>query len=216
VPRVGASLAASAVELPSADDFWTNIRRDYQEGLPGDGDLAARSKAFDEQLLSEHKVAKLEDLPFGAYAIRRLNRDRYADRVYELHFERLWGLFEQQEQLFRSVSVLSPAIAIRLVSMKLTGTDLRHRKAFEQAAEQYRRRVNEYIDQWDAQSSVGLRSFEEKYARDDLWRSVAKFEYRSSSSRQAVLSALPELGILSAWVIAALIFLVFATRRVSL
>lgn len=216
VPRAGATLAAAIVPLPSADAFWKDIRRDYQQGLPGDGDLATRSRLFDEQLLATHKVTKLEDLPFGAYAIRRLNRDRYADEVHQLHFEHLWQRFHRQEEVLRWAAVLSPAVAVRHISMKLAGTDLQHRKSFEDAAEQYRQRFNTQIDRWDAEATVGLRSFEDKYGNDELWRAIEPFEYRAPNAARAVMSALPELGTLAVWTVAALALLAVASRKVSL
>jgi len=216
VPRVGAAIADASIELPTPDAFWSAIRRDYQQGLPGDGDLDARSRAFDQQLLTQHGVARLEDLPFGAYAVRRLNRDRYADRVYALHFDALWERLAQQEATLRSASVFSPAIAMRLLSMKLAGTDLSHRKAFEDAAELYRREFNAYIDDWDAKSTSGLRSFEDKYANNSLWRSTARFEHRPPSAGEALRNASTEVGMLLAWATAALVLLAWASSRVKL
>lgn len=216
VPRVGATLAAAVVPLPSADAFWKDIRRDYQQGLPGDGDLATRGRLFDERLLATHNVTRLEDLPFGAYAIRRLERDRYADEVHQLHFDDLWQRFHRQEEVLRWAAVLSPAVAVRQISMKLAGTDLQHRKSFEDSAERYRQQFNTTIDRWDAETTVGLRSFEEKYGDDELWRAIEPFEYRAPSAAKAVLSALPELTLLGVWTAAAFGLLAFASRRVSL
>lgn len=215
VPRGGATMAAELIELPSAQAFWADIRRDYEQGLPGDGDLATRARQFDRQLLAAHQVTKLEDLPFGAYAVRRMNRDRYADHVHQQHFDRLWRQFDRQEGVLRWTSILSPAIAARNVSMTLAGTDLGHRKTFEDAAERYRQYFNTHIDRWDAQKTVGLRSFEDRYAHNELWRSIKPFDYRAPGAKEAVLSTLPDLAILATWTVAALGLLAVVARRVS-
>jgi ABC-2 type transport system permease protein len=213
VPRFAAMGASASVSLPSAQAFWDDIRRDYQEGLPGDGDLATRSERFDRALLREHGVNRLEDLPFGAYAVRRLNRDAYADRIHQLHFDRLWNNFAEQEAQLRRASMLSPALAMQLISMKLAGTDLLHRKAFEDAAEEYRRYFNTMIDQWDAANSRGLRSFDERYAGDNVWRSVKAFDYRTPAADAALRSILPEGLTLLGWLCATMAVLTIAARR---
>ena len=109
---------------------------------------------------------------------------------------------------------VSPVIAMRLVSMKLSGTDLQHRKAFEDAAEQYRRYFNTHIDRWDERNSIGLRSFDDRYGNDALWQSVRQFHYRPQGAVEALRSALPELGILGCWAAATLLVLAAVARKV--
>lgn len=216
VPRGAAAIAAQTVALPTTEQFWSAIRRDYEQGLPGDGDLATRSKRFDDALMRKYRVQRLEDLPVGAYAIRRLHRDAYADKVHSIHFNDLWERLAQQEADLRRTALLSPAMAMQLLSMKLSGTDLAHRRHFEEAAETYRRYVNTHIDTWDVANSTGLRSFDDKYGNDDLWQSIARFTYRPPSASAALYSALPELGILSGWVLLALVLLAGSARRLRI
>lgn len=213
VPRVGAAAAAAAVPLPSAEQFWSAIRHDIQHGLPGDDDLATRGRRYDEHLLRQYGVARLEDLPVGAYALRRLQRDAYADKVHALHFDALWQRYAEQEAVLRMAAAFSPVVAMRLLSMKLAGTDLAHRRHFEDAAERYRRYVNTRIDEWDAANSRGLRSFEDKYGNDGVWQSIERFSYRAPASGFALRAALPEILILLAWVLAAAGLLALAGRR---
>ncbi|KWT91919.1 MULTISPECIES: DUF3526 domain-containing protein [unclassified Variovorax] len=215
VPRLGAASAQHAAPLPTAERFWGDIQRDYAEGLPGDGALAARTERFDAELLRRHGVRRLEDLPFGAYALRRMERDAYADRVHAIHFDSLWERYASQESVARIASAFSPTVAMRAVSMKLSGTDLAHQRHFEEAAEQYRRRVNVRIDQWDMDNTRGLTSFDEKYAGDALWRSIDAFQYRPPDVVFALRAALPDLGILLAWAVAGCGLLGLASRRLQ-
>jgi ABC-2 type transport system permease protein len=215
VPRLGAASVQRAVPLPTAERFWGDIQRDYAEGLPGDGALAARTQRFDAELLRRHAVRRLEDLPFGAYALRRMDRDAYADRVHAIHFDGLWERYARQERVVRIAAAFSPTVAMRAISMKLSGTDLAHQRHFEEAAEQYRRRVNVKIDQWDVDHTRGLTSFDEKYAGDALWRSADAFDYRPPDVVFALRAALPDLGVLLAWAVAACGLLGLAARRLQ-
>jgi ABC-2 type transport system permease protein len=215
VPRLGAAAAERAVPLPSAERFWGDIQRDYTQGLPGDADLAARGRAFEAELLRRHGAARLEDLPFGAAAVRRMERDAYADRVHALHFDALWSRYASQERWLRAAAALSPAVAMRAISMKLAGTDLAHQRHFEDAAEAYRRQVNTTIDEWDAGHTRGLTSFDDRYADDALWRSVAPFRYAPPGADFAWTAALPDIALLLAWALAAAWLCIASLRRLQ-
>jgi ABC-2 type transport system permease protein len=203
VPRMGAAAAERAVPLPTAERFWGDIHRDYTQGLPGDTNLATRGKTFEAELLRRHNVLRLEELPFGVAAARRLERDAYADRVHALHFDALWQRYGRQEQWLRAAAVLSPVVAMRSISMKMAGTDLAHQRHFEEAAEGYRRHVNTRIDQWDVDNTRGITSFDDRYASNDLWRSIEPFRYAPPRVGFALRAAWPDLLVLLAWAVAA-------------
>ncbi|HVE54932.1 MAG TPA: DUF3526 domain-containing protein [Ramlibacter sp.] len=212
-PRLASGVAGLVVPLPTAEQFWAAIHHDYTQGLPGDGDLATRGSRFDAELLARHGVSRLGDLPVGAMPLRRLARDQYADRVHALHFSRLWQAFERQQAIVRWMSLLSPALAMRNVSRTLAGTDLAHQRHFEEAAENYRQRINREIDEWDATHTRGVTSFESKYADDALWRSVGAFAYQPPPAGFALKAAAPDLMILLAWVAMSLVLLRRAAAR---
>lgn len=215
MPRAAAAVADGLEPLPEAGAFWSGIHHDYTHGLPGDGSLAERGRRLDAELLRAHGVARVEDLPLGVAAVRRLARDAYADRVHAVHFDALWARYANQERIMRIASALSPAIAMRGLAMKMAGTDLSHQRHFEEAAENYRRTVNTAIDRWDASHTRGLTSFEDKYAGDALWRSIAPFSYRAPDVGFAMRAAAPEILVLAAWAMFALIVLGASVRRLA-
>lgn len=215
VPRIGAAAAVQGVPLPAPEAFWGAIERDYKQGLQGDGDLAARGRRVDAALLREHGAARIEDLPLGVAAARRLARDAYADRVHALHFDDLWRRYERQENIARLAALLSPSVAMRAFAMKMAGTDLAHQRHFEDAAERYRQSVNTAIDRWDLEHTRGLRSFEDRYADNGLWQSIAPLRYTVPDAAFAWRAAWPEALCLLAWALGALALLRAAARRLA-
>ena len=132
VPRLGAAAAGGLLPVPTGEAFAAAVATDIQRGLPGDGDAASRSAAFEARLLAENGVTRPEDLPIGANAARRIFRDAYATRVYALHFGRLWDRYADQQNVLRVAGLLSPVVPMRGLSASLAGTDLAHQRRFEE------------------------------------------------------------------------------------
>ena len=214
-PRLAASAIAQRTALPTGETFWSRIHHDIEQGLPGDGSAAQRMQAFDAQLLAQHGVARLEDLPFGANARRRLFRDAYATRVHALHFAQLWEAQLAQQRLLRWAGVLTPYPAMRAISSALAGTDLAHRRHFEEAAEQYRQQYTTLMDEWDMHATRGVTSFESRYAGNAQWQAMPQWRYDTPGTALALRSARIDWAVLSAWLVLALGALGWSARRLN-
>ncbi len=214
-PRLGSAVAQLAVPIPTPQEFWAEIQYDYEQGLPGESDLATRVRQFEQALMQQHGVESLEQVPIGVNAARRLMRDAYADRVYQIHFDALWQRYETQANWNRLAALISPTLAVRSLSMLFAGTSMTHQRHFETAAENYRRYFNQTIDDWDMQHTHGSVSAEVRYSHSDLWQSVEPFRYEPPDWRMLSRAALPDLAILLGWTVAALITLRLAGRRLA-
>ncbi len=213
VPRLANAAAQVMVPLPHAADFWAAIEREYTDGPPDGVSLAERVAGFEASLLQQYGVDDLNDVPIGVNAARRLFRDAYADEVYEKHFSRLWALYANQQQILQCFAVVSPVIAIRNISMTLSGSSLADQKHFEAASETYRRHVNTTIDEWDLHHTQGIVSFEVQYSDADLWQSIGTFSYVPLHWTRSVSHALPDFFVLLGWVIFAGLVLKKTARR---
>ncbi|WP_431046127.1 DUF3526 domain-containing protein [Roseateles sp. L2-2] len=213
VPRLGAAAVERLAPLPTGQAFWSAIGRDIEHGLPGDGDAKQRLKAFEADLLVQHGVTRLEDLPLGANAARRLFRDGYAARVHALHFDALWAAQLRQQTLLRALTAISPYAPMRAIGGALAGTDLAHRRHFEEAAERYRQTFTSRMDEWDRDATRGLTSFESRYAGDAQWRAIPAWTYEPPGWRFTFGAALPDLGLLALWLAAAVAGLLLSARR---
>lgn len=215
VPRLAASAVAQSAPLPTGEQFWSRIERDIQQGLPGDGSAAQRMQAFDARLLAQHGVARLEDLPFGANARRRLFRDAYATRVHALHFDQLWHAQLAQQRRLRWASAITPYPAMRAISSSLAGTDLVHRQYFEEAAEQYRQQYTILMDEWDMNATRGVTSFESRYGGNAQWQSMPPWRYAAPGAAFALRSSRADWALLSGWLVLALGAMCWSARRLK-
>jgi len=201
------------VSLPTSTGFWTAINNDITEGIAGDGDAQARAAQIEQEILAEYGVSSIDELPLGYGALSRMARDSYADRVHAVHFGDLWQRYAQQETVMRTAALLSPAIAMRSLSMKLSGSDLAHRQHFEESTETYRQYFNTFIDTWEANRVHGTERFDEEI--DELLRAVEPFQYAAPGPGFALRSGLPDMLLLLLWGVLAAAVLRFSARRLA-
>jgi ABC-2 type transport system permease protein len=215
VPRAGAAMADRLVALPSGEAFWAAIASDIQRGLPGDGNAAERITAYDAQLLREHSVTRVEELPFSITAQRRLFRDTYAAKVHAVHFTSLWDRFAAQEQIIRLSGVLSPTAPVRQILMSLAGSGLADQRHFEEAAERYRETFTSAIDEWDVRATRGIGNYEAKYAGNEVWSAIPPFQHNPSALPDTVTRIAPDLVCVGVWCFGAIALLLVAGRRLT-
>jgi ABC-2 type transport system permease protein len=212
-PRLGATAAEMMIPIPNATGFWAAIKKDIQQGLDNDGDHETRKAAFNAQVLKQYGVEKVEELPVGYTALKRNFNDGYSERVHALHFDKLRDAFERQGRFIHIASLLGPSIAMRSVSMTLSGMDLAHQRHFEDAAEHYRHYFLGLTDDWDRERSHGTGRGAQGHDSD--WGSVKAFSYAPPSIGFALHHALFDLLVLLAWLVAALMWLLFSAKRLK-
>jgi ABC-2 type transport system permease protein len=212
-PRLGAVAAETMIPTPNAAAFWSAIKKDIQQGLADDGDHDAREALFNARLLQQYDVQRVEDLPVGYTALKRSFNDSYSERVHNLHFDRLNDTFEHQSRFIHIASLLGPSIAMRSISMALSGMDLAHQRHFEQAAENYRHYFIALTDDWDRERSHGTER--NAQGHDSDWTSVKPFSYDPPSLGFALNHAWPDLLVLLTWLAVALAWLMLSAKRLK-
>lgn len=215
LPRLSASAVAQRAPLPTGAQFWARIQHDMESGLPGDGTAAQRLKAFDARLLADHGVARLDDLPFGANASRRLFRDAYATKVHALHFDRLWQAQRAQQRLLRWATAATPYASMQAIASALAGTDLAHRQHFEDAAERYRQQYTIFMDEWDMHTTRGVTSFESRYGGNAQWQAAPRWHYAAPDTGFALRHSAADWGLLSTWLLLGLGALAWSARKLQ-
>lgn len=212
-PRLGAAMAEIMLPVPTATTFWNAVKQDIQQGLANDGDHDARAALFKTQTLKDYGVTSIEELPVGFTALSRNFNDRYSSRVHALHFDNLSELCQRQSHLIHIASLLGPTIAMRSISMTLSGMDLAHQRHFEDAAENYRHYFIDLTDTWDGERSHG--SGHNAQGHDADWQSVKTFNYASPLLGFALHTAWLDLLVLLGWLIAALMLLLLSAKRLK-
>ena len=130
VPRLAAEEAVARHPIPAAGAFWEDIAKARAEGIDGHNPADARAKALEVATLRRYGVTRVQDLPIDFGAISLQAGEDYGNRV----FDRLYGkvVAAEQAQVARQLAFAfaSPLIAVRTMSMGVSGSDLLHQQRF--------------------------------------------------------------------------------------
>jgi ABC-2 type transport system permease protein len=210
VPRTAAGLAETIAPQPSADALYTAMQAD----LDKEPDIWEKdAKAFEAGVMARYGVTRIEDLPASLDGIRLEESEAQGNKVFDRHFGALASSYAEQRGIVRTSATLSPLTAIQNVSMALAGTDMAHQLAFQAQAEAHRRKLITGLntDMIERGKELGF-----DYKSDaGLWKQFADFRFVSPPLGSVLRSIWIDLAVLAAWLIAALLLLRRAARRLS-
>ncbi len=211
LPPAAAEVSRALHPLPSAQAFDAQVTRDVAEGVDGHNPLAERTLQLRDSILSEYGVDQVEDLPLNFEGVALQAGEDFSNQVFDLRFSELWGRIEAQNRVQLRAASLSPYLAVRSLSMALSGTDWFHVRDFQVSAEEYRRSLVETMN------LALIHEFESQSYGDNLhgretWERVPEFEYTSPT----LAAVLRSQGEAAAWLAAWLLFGLLLSLGVSL
>jgi ABC-2 type transport system permease protein len=139
--------------------------------------------------------------------------ERHSHQVFDKVLGGFYGQVNAQDALFSWAGMLSPAIAVHVLSSSVTGTDFSHHHKFINAAEQYRR---DLVNRMNADGMAHRAHAAERHVNDRrLWSQIPPFTYSEPSLGSAGRTALPALLMLLIWLVASVVFLVGVSGRLK-
>lgn len=191
-PRLFSDLSRAVHRTPSSFAFVQRMEQELKQGFD--------EKEFQRKVLAQYRVAKLEELPVNYSGLSLKAGEDHGNEVYDRLYAALWDSFEAQNRLQQQGGVIAPMLAIRSVSMGLSGTDFAQFRDFSIAAEKYRRM---FINVMNDDITKAPKSTQPHMGDDKLWASVPAFEYNSPGVGTVLGQQAWSLGILAAWAVVA-------------
>jgi ABC-2 type transport system permease protein len=131
--------------------------------------------------------------------------EEYGNQVYDKHFGALYDQYRAQNTLTQWAGLASPLLAVRSLSMGLAGTDVEQHRDFAVHAEQYRRGLIKWSNDYFRDNT---RTGEWDWtAPPELWAKYDPFVYDAPAVSGALRTQLAALVVLGAWLIVAALLL---------
>jgi len=191
-PRLFSDLSRAVYRTPSSFAFSQRMEAELKTGFD--------EVEFKKSVLARYKVSKLEDLPLNYAGLSLKAGEDHGNEVFDKLYAELWDIFEAQNRLQQQGGIVAPLMAIRSVSMGLSGTDFAQFRDFSVTAEKYRRA---FIDVMNTDIANAPKTEAPHLGDKNLWAKVPAFEYTSPSVGTVLSQQAWSLGLLSIWALAA-------------
>jgi ABC-2 type transport system permease protein len=206
--RAMSDLAAHLYPTPSAVEFQRALERDLNEPA----EMERRLERRKAELLKQYGVTSIEALPIAFSGISLQEGEEHGNEVFDHHYGRLFELYGRQNAVYQLGAIAAPMLAVRSLSMALSGTDYEQHRHFVGAAERYRRSIQRVMND----DIVSHQKKGETYlAGRELWEKVPDFGYDAPSTSWVIANQRASAIILGVWVVASIALMIGATRSMA-
>lgn len=222
LPRVAPDIAGAAVPLTNRLETDVAIARDLRRLGDSHNANDPTFAAFKRATLKRYGMTRVEDLPVNYKGLLAVEGERITSKLFDHYANESFAAQARQNAVVDAVGLLSPAIALRALSMAAAGTDFAGHRRFLEQAEAYRydlvQRLNRlqadgvsYAD--DTSEDAGA----DRRKRVDAanWDAMPRFTFQPPSGRDLAAGAVPGLAMLMGWLAVAIGGLVLATRTLG-
>lgn len=179
LPKATANLGESLFTVPSSYVFQKELHEDIEKGIDGHNPQDARAKELEKKVLAQYGVDSVSKLPVNFDGIVMQEGEKYSSLVYQKHFGELQNQFQKQNSLAILTSFLNPYLAVRDLSMGLSGSDYDHFLDFKAKAEAYRFAL---VEQLNNQMKTFSKTGDwKKTVSHDYWAKTPDFTYQLPS-----------------------------------
>lgn len=217
IPKISAFISEQIYRTPSAYDFTEDIEKEtLQGGYEGVAHWKELNKKAEKELMTEYGTSNPDSLPvsvFG-YALQILEDEGHA--AYERNYKKIDSLFVNQNRIHSYLSVLSPFMNMRFVSMGISGSDVGEYFHFIDFSEIYRRKMmgilNEDIMEHQKKDQKNM----DYKGNCKLWQKVPDFAYKPRNFQERLMEYSLNLQFLMFWLALSLLAMAFSFRRLKL
>jgi ABC-2 type transport system permease protein len=201
-PQVIADLARAVHPPPTGLEFDSLLREKKRELAATTG---RRRAELERRLLQEYGAQEVKDLPVNVNGLMMLKDEEEQDRLQDEIFDRLYKVYERQDRIYQAASALAPGLGAQSLSMGLAGTDFAHHRHFARAAEDYRQRMMNVLNESIASTdTTRLREFAGtgiriSQAGREVWERVPPFSYIAPSTGLVIKNCGLSIAALLAW-----------------
>ena len=171
-----------------------------------------------DSVLAVHQVDKVTELPFNYSGFVMREGEKITSTLYKKHNADLLKTYENQNNVSRFLALLNPYMAIKQLSMTLSGTDFSSYTDFQNQADVYRYNLAQTMNELqmeyikpDVNSSEG----KVNVIDHEHWEEFADFQHRPVPFDQSISEASLPLVSIVLWVLFSFGFLSLTAKKAS-
>ncbi|NBA78338.1 DUF3526 domain-containing protein [Emticicia sp. ODNR4P] len=191
LPKISQVVGQNLYHSPSKIEFDTAVEADLIKLGDSHNPNDPHFSALKDSLLKAYGVDSTHKLPFNYGGVVMQEGERLSAEVFNRHQKHLVQSYKQQQDIVRKTAIINPFMAIKNISMGLSGTDYANYQDFQRQTEAYRYQLAQHMNQLQIKliSNQKRKPTEKNYSiSQKYWASFPDFEYRFLDLKK-VLSA---------------------------
>jgi len=163
-----------------------------------------------DSILRANKVTDVKDLPFNYSGFLMSKGEEQSASIYKKQHQKLIETYRKQNSITNNLVLLNPYLAIKNLSMSLSGTDFDTYVNFLLQIEKYRYEQSQYMNDLQMKFiSNKAKSSEGKVhvVGSEYWKSVPKFNYEYVTIRETIKKQILAIVALLTWLLLTILFI---------
>jgi ABC-2 type transport system permease protein len=206
LPRLAGELAKTVHPALTSLEFENQTFNEKQYGFGGEGHKDVRREALLQQTMKQYQVSRIEDLPVFFIPITIEFFEESDGVVMDRAYQAVDDNEARQDRLVLNSAWLTPFLAFRDFSMRITATDMRTHNDFTAKAESHRRKIGVIVDDYYQKNTVAGNAF---------WKTVPQFAYNAPGIGWRLNNAANSIFILLGWTLFSMALMVYAYRKMT-
>ncbi|MTI24769.1 ABC transporter permease [Fulvivirga kasyanovii] len=218
LPRTTQALGSYFYASPSKIEFEAAVEKELIQAGDSHNPDDPHFRHLKDSVLQAHQVSSVEQLPFNYSGFVMREGEKLSTHIYNDHLKELQQIYQKQNGITRIAAAVNPYIAIKNLSMTLSGTDFESYISFQGQAEEYRYRLaqkmNELQMELISNKKPGPDDKPHTISREH-WKEFEDFKYKFTSIGTALRSEWWSIFSLVSWGVASVGGLVYLSKKVK-
>jgi ABC-2 type transport system permease protein len=180
LPRTTQALGSYFFPAPSKIEFETALEEVVMKEGDSHNPDDPHYKHLRDSVLQAHNVDSVQKLPFNYSGFQMREGEKISANIYNKHRKELTLIYDKQNSLAKVAAFVNPFLAVRHVSMALSGTDFQSYTLFQEEAEKYRYLLAQKMNELQIELISNERTPNDKPSAisSDHWKNLPDFDPR--------------------------------------
>ncbi|PWV55885.1 DUF3526 domain-containing protein [Chitinophaga sp. S165] len=204
LPRTMQAAGNFLYASPSRIEFETAIEKELIQKGDSHNPDDPYYKALKDSVLRIYNASSVEQLPFNYSGFQMKEGERISAVIYNQHLFALLDRYQQQNDVSRLSAFVNPLMALRNLSMSISGTGFNNYTRFQQQAEAYRYQLAQHMNDLQIKliSNKKPGDNDKPYSiSSEHWKSFPDFSYKTERPIVMITSETLSLFALLCWML---------------
>jgi ABC-2 type transport system permease protein len=218
LPKLAQSLSQNINPSPTKIEFDTSVEAEIVKQGDSHNPNDPHYKAIKDSLLVAYGVDSTQKLPFNYSGYIMREGERLSAQTFNIQQAQLVAIYKKQQDFVKYSALLSPFMAVKNISMALTGTDYQTYNHFQDQAEAYRYNLAQTMNNLQIKyiSNKAKNSADKKaIINKKFWQELPLFQYQFLSLTKVMLGELISVFSIIIWLLAFVLLVKYQSKHLK-